>query len=96
LSTKLKENVHTITPLYSDIVAQTQATQTQFEALKETYDTISQSNLSKLNRIGIEFEDRLQEITEGSSIASEAIARAASNLQSTTNVIEQAAQNAKN
>jgi len=67
---KLERNAEVATPMLEAVLDKAETVQTRFDDLKEGYEISAQSNLERLQSMGIVFDERLRDLEQGSSKAS--------------------------
>ena len=83
-----------IEPVYLKAIDQVDETQQRFDILKSGFEIITNSNLDRLQKIGVVFDERLQSLKDGASEASDILSVSSDHLYERVSDIENASKSA--
>lgn len=91
---QLEDSAQTVTPLFDGFMAQSEEMRGNLERLRTGFEHVAASNLEKLGKIGILFDERLIKLQDGSLHASSLLKSTSEDLRVRVDDIEGAARSA--
>lgn len=92
--TNLIKAADDIEPIYLRSIEKAKEAQDRFDTLKAGYETSTESNLSKLQRIGVVFDERLVALKDGAGEAADILRSSSDHLEQRVSEIESASHEA--